>query len=72
MSHLTVEDIAAGQSPTGHPNRAIPHVLPGMQADAARTYQRLAAPAPPAHPTTGGSSEEQPDDHRRPVRAVWN
>jgi integrase len=39
----------------GHANIAFTietyqHVLPGMQADAARTYQRLAAPVPPAHP----------------------
>ena len=37
----------------GHANVAFTiqtyqHVLPGMQADAARTYQRLATPVPPA------------------------
>ena len=41
----------------GHANIAFTiqtyqHVLPGMQADAARVYQRLAAPVPPANTST--------------------
>jgi integrase len=49
----------------GHANIAFTiqtyqHVLPGMQADAASTYQRLAAPVPPAHP--------QPVERRRNSR----
>jgi len=37
------------------------HVLPGMQADAARTTERLARPAPPPTSTTG----EQRENRRR-------
>ena len=41
----------------GHSNIAFTmqtyqHVLPGMQADAARTYERLANPVPPAKSNT--------------------
>lgn len=37
------------------------HLLPGMQADAARTYQRLATPVPPADADT----VERRWNHRR-------
>ena len=41
----------------GHTNIAFTmqtyqHILPGMQADAARTYERLANPTPPANSNT--------------------
>ena len=49
----------------GHANIAFTivtyqHVLPGMQADAARTYQRLATPVPPGN--------NEPVEHRRNSR----
>ena len=49
----------------GHANIAFTietyqHVLPGMQADAARTYQRLATPVPPGNGA--------PVEHRRNSR----
>ena len=50
----------------GHANIAFTmqtyqHILPGMQADAARTTERLARPAPPPTSTTG----EQRENRRR-------
>jgi integrase len=49
----------------GHANIAFTietyqHVLPGMQADAARTYQRLTTPVPPG--------DDEPVEHRRNSR----
>ena len=38
------------------------HVLPGMQADAARTYERLTAPVPPA---TADTVERRRDGRRK-------
>ena len=70
----------------GHANIAFTiqtyqHVLPGMQADAARTYERLATPVPPADRTrwnaggtAGGRPPEpgrRPDQRRRPRSLTW-
>jgi hypothetical protein len=51
----------------GHANIAFTietyqHVLPGMHADAARTYQQLATPVPPASSNTV--------EHRRNTHAT--
>jgi hypothetical protein len=39
------------------------HILPGMQADAARSTERLAKPTPPPQPS-GGTSGEPPEEDR--------
>jgi integrase len=41
-----------GHAHIGHTIQTYQHVLPGMQADAAQTYERLAKPIPPADPNT--------------------
>jgi hypothetical protein len=58
----------------GHANIAFTiqtyqHVLPGMQADAARTYERLSAPVPPppANPAGGTPGEPPEEDRLNPV-----
>ena len=53
----------------GHANIAFTmqtyqHVLPGMQADAARSTERLAKPAPPPDSGNGGTSGEPPEEDR--------
>ena len=53
----------------GHANIAFTiqtyqHVLPGMQADAARVYERLTAPVPPAPAEHGGTPGEPPEEDR--------
>jgi hypothetical protein len=40
------------------------HVLPGMQASAARSTERLAKPAPPAQSGTGERRGEPPEEDR--------
>jgi integrase len=58
----------------GHANIAFTiqtyqHVLPGMQADAARTYQQLTSPVPPCIATP----VEQPEEHHRhPIDTAVN
>ena len=40
------------------------HLLPGMQADAARTYERLARPRSTGKGRHGGTPEQRPDEDR--------
>ncbi len=42
-----------GHAHIAHTLQTYQHVLPGMQADAARTTERLANPRPPAKNSTG-------------------
>jgi len=60
-----------GHAHIAHTLQTYQHVLPGMQADAARTAERLADPRPtPKKPkkqtgkSSGGTSWEQPEEGR--------
>jgi hypothetical protein len=59
-----------GHAHIAHTIHTYQHLLPGMQADAARTYQRLAGPVPTDEPRLGGTSWEQPEEHRLSRRNV--